>query len=468
MTASLRTRLLAGILLPVAAVIGVNSASLYRDSLAAATVAYDRTLLASAKTIGEQLDVQGYDERAQLRSVVPYSALEAFEADNQSHMYYRVSTLGGDLVSGFADLPFWHGRLPSKPPYAALVDFYDDTFRAEPVRVAVLLQPVASGNGRGMAVVQVAETLELRETLARTLLTDTLWHHLLLLGVIAAVTVIVVQRATRPVRRLGEAIERRAADDLSPVEAPDAPRELLPLIEATTRVMTRLQGLIDHQNRFVRDSAHQLRTPLAVLKVQVQSARRGDLPAAQALAEIDRTVTRATMLANQMLSLAKVEQLRQQPDSEPLDLVDVVRQVVLDVSPLIAERALDFEFDADATPVVVSAHRWMLEELTRNLLHNAIRHSPHGGMLRLSVRRDDDAMALLMLSDAGPGIAPDLHSRLFTPFTTGGMPGGSGLGLTICREIVRALHGRIALDNRCPEERIEGLDVSVRLPRRPD
>ena len=105
------------------------------------------------------------------------------------------------------------------------------------------------------AVVQVAETLELRETLARTLLVDTLWHQLLLLGVIAAVTVIVVQRATQPVRRLGEAIERRAADDLSPVEAPDAPRELRPLIDATTRVMGRLQGLIDHQNRFVRDSA---------------------------------------------------------------------------------------------------------------------------------------------------------------------------------------------------------------------
>jgi two-component system sensor histidine kinase TctE len=91
MTASLRVRLLAGILLPVATVIGVNSVILYRDSLAAATLAYDRTLLASAKTIGEQLDVEGYDERSLLRSVVPYSALEAFEADNQSHMYYRVS-----------------------------------------------------------------------------------------------------------------------------------------------------------------------------------------------------------------------------------------------------------------------------------------------------------------------------------------------------------------------------------------
>ena len=468
MTASLRVRLLAGILLPVATVIGVNSVILYRDSLAAATLAYDRTLLASAKTIGEQLDVEGYDERSLLRSVVPYSALEAFEADNQSHMYYRVSALDGQLVSGFDDLPFWRGRLPVKSPYAALVDFYDDAFRGQPVRMAVLLQPVSSGRGRGTAVVQVAETLELRETLARTLLVDTLWHQLLLLGVIAAVTVIVVQRATQPVRRLGEAIERRAADDLSPVEAPDAPRELRPLIDATTRVMGRLQGLIDHQNRFVRDSAHQLRTPLAVLKVQVQSARRGDLPAEQALADIDRTVTRATTLANQMLSLAKVEQLRQQPDSQPLDFGDIVRQVVLDVSPLIAERALDFGFDAQVAPVTVRAHRWMLEELARNLLHNAIRHSPAGGALTVEVRREGTATALLRLRDAGPGIAPDLRARLFTPFATGGMPGGSGLGLTICREIVRALDGQIALDNHHAGGRVAGLDVTVRLPRQSD
>src|SRR5690606_37077560 len=121
---------------------------------------------ASAKTIGEQLDVTGYDEAAVLRATVPYSALEAFEADNQSRMYYRVSTQRGELVSGFEELPFWHGRLPDRPPYAALVDFYDDRFRARPVRVAVLLQPVASSQGRGMAVVQVAETLELREALA--------------------------------------------------------------------------------------------------------------------------------------------------------------------------------------------------------------------------------------------------------------------------------------------------------------
>jgi two-component system sensor histidine kinase TctE len=94
-----------------------------------------------------------------------------------------------------------------RPPYSALVDFYDDVFREEPVRVAVLLQPVASANGRAMAVVQVAETLELRKTLARKILFDTLWRQAILLAVIALVAVVVVQRATRPVRRLSAELQ---------------------------------------------------------------------------------------------------------------------------------------------------------------------------------------------------------------------------------------------------------------------
>ncbi len=460
---SLRARLLVGILAPIALFIVVNSASLYRQSLAAATTAYDRTLLASAKTIGEQLDVDGYDEASSLRAVVPYSALEAFEADNQSRMYYRVSTLGGEMISGFAELPFWHGRLPDRPPYAALVDFYDAEFRGLPVRVAVLLQPVASAHGRGMAVVQVAETLELRETLARKLLVDMLWRQLVLISVIGAVTVVVVQVATRPVRELGEAIEARADDDLSPVEAPDAPRELRPLIDATTRVMGRLHRLLDHQKRFVRDSAHQLRTPLAVLKAQVQSARRGDIPPEQALGEISQTVERATTLANQMLSLAKVEQLRQQPESETLDLAACVREIALDVSPLVADKALDFELSAAGAPVPVRAHRWMLQELTRNLLHNAVKHSPPAGTLTVRVSADE-SFAMLTVSDEGPGISEALRQRLFAPFAAGDVASGSGLGLAICREIVQALGGTIALVNREAGGHVIGLDAVVRLP----
>ena len=455
--ASLRRTLLIGILAPIALFIVINSISLYRQSLVAATTAYDRTLLASAKTIGEQLDVLGYDDAAQLRATVPYAALEAFEADTQSRMYYRVSALDGKLVSGFEELPTWHGSIPARPPYAALVDFYDGTFREQPVRVAVLLQPVASASGRGMAVVQVAETLELRETLARKLLVDMLWRQLLLMGVVAAVTVLVVQRATRPVRALGEAIEARAADDLSPIDAPDAPRELRPLIDATTAVMGRLKRLLDHQKRFVRDSAHQLRTPLAVLKAQVQSARRGDVPAGQALEEINLTVDRATQLANQMLSLAKVEQLRQQPESATLDFSQIVRGIALDLSPLMADKALDVGIDTEPAPV--HAHQWMLAELSRNLIHNAIKHSPPGGVLAIDLR-PHAGMAVLTVRDDGPGISDELRQRLFVPFAAGDVAKGSGLGLAICKEIVATLGGSLSLDNR-PDG---GLDATARLP----
>ncbi|WP_411879037.1 sensor histidine kinase [Polaromonas sp. YR568] len=458
---SLRRYLLTGILIPVGVLIIVNTASLYRQALAAVNTAYDRTLLASAKSIGEQLDVTGYDEQSVLRVTVPYAALEAFEADNQSRLFYRVSSLSGETVSGFAELPFWHGQIPMRPPYSALVDFYDDVFREEPVRVAVLLQPVASGNGRAMAVVQVAETLELRKTLARKILFDTLWRQAILLAVIALVAVVVVQRATRPVRRLSAELKARPEGDLTAIAAPDSPRELLPLIEATNQVMGRLQHLLDNQKRFVRDAAHQLRTPLAVLKVQVQSALRGDMEARDALAEINQTVDRATLLANQMLALAKVEQLRQQADLQAIELAQVVRSVALDLSPLIAEKDIDFEIET--APARVRSHEWMLGELTRNLLHNAIKHTPAGGPLAVRIVRDENFVAMT-ISDSGPGVSAELSARLYQPFSAGDVRHGSGLGLAICREIVETMHGSITLENRVVHGQVTGLDAVVRLP----
>jgi two-component system, OmpR family, sensor histidine kinase TctE len=458
---SLRRFLLLGILVPVLVLIVINTVSLYRQALAAANTAYDRTLLASAKEIGEQLDVEGYDELSRLRATVPYSALEAFEADNRSRLFYRVSSLSGEMVSGFAQLPFWRGTLPQRPPYAALVDFYDDHVGEESVRVAVLLQPVVSAAGRAIAVVQVAETLELRQTLARQILIDTIWRQALLVAVIALVAVVVVQRGMRPVRRLSMELENRAENDLTPISAPDAPSEVLPLVDATNQVMARLTHLLANQKRFVRDTAHQLRTPLAVLKTQVQSALHGDIEPRQALLEINDTVDRATALANQMLALAKVEQLRQQPDAPVLDLSEVVRSVALELSPLVAQKDLDFE--VATVPTLVRSHEWMLRELTRNLLHNAIRHSPQGGPLAVRITIAASS-AILIIADSGGGIPPDLRERLFQPFSAGHAGSGSGLGLAICHEIVVALGGNIALENRIDRGHTAGLDTTVRLP----
>ncbi|HET9821344.1 MAG TPA: sensor histidine kinase [Burkholderiaceae bacterium] len=460
--ASLRSTLLLGILVPVVAVLAVGTVVLYRASLAAANAAYDRTLLASAKSIGEELRVERDGAGVRLIPNVPYSALEAFEADNRSRMYYRIAGFAGETVSGFADLPPPRPAREGTSPYPALVHFYDDVFRGDPVRMAVLLQPVAGRDGRGMATIQVAETLELRRTLAHDLLVRTLAQQALLLVLIAAVVVWVVQRATRPVRELSTLMRARGTEDLSPLPVDQAPRELRPVLDATNAVMDRLARLLEHQKRFVRDASHQLRTPLAVLKTQVQSAQRGDVGPAQAYEEIAATVERANELANQMLALAKVEQLRHAGDPPVNDWSAVVREVALDVAPLAAQRRLDL--DVILQPAQVRGHAWALREMLRNLLHNAIRHSPEGG--RLMLRLDTDARtAALTVSDSGPGLGEDLRRSLFQPFATGDPSVGAGLGLAICREIVDSLAGQIELANREAGGRVAGLDVVVRLPR---
>ena len=462
---SLRSRLLLGILPPVLGFVLVNTVSLHRQALRSADTAYDRTLLASAKTIGEDLEVIGAGAEARLGATVPYSALEPFEADNRSRMFYKVSGFNGEMVSGFADLPHWHGKLPDKGPYAALVDFYDDVYQGQPVRVAVLLQPVAGASGLGVATIQVAETLELRQTLARQILIDTIWRQVALLALIAAVVVVVVQRATRPVRSLSARINARSANDLTPIALSGAPRELVPLVDATNQVMARLGHLLEHQKRFVRDTAHQLRTPLAVLKTQVQSALRGDVDPAQALVEINHTVLRATELANQMLALAKVEQLRQQGDAPLNDWAETVRAVALDLAPLIAEHRLDFSLEV--VPADVRAHEWALRELVRNLLHNAIKNTPDESGLAVTMMRDSHHVALT-IADSGPGIPAEQRERLFQPFAAGApateLHRGSGLGLAICHEIVVSLGGSIALENRAVRAHVQGLDATVRLP----
>jgi two-component system sensor histidine kinase TctE len=463
---SLRARLLLGILVPVLAFVLINAVTLYRHALATANTAYDRTLLASAKSLGELLEVTGEPGRPQLVGSLLYSALEAFEADTRSRMYYRVSGFDGGMVSGFADLP------PPRPPsgqrnvYAALVEFYDDTVRGEPVRMAVLLQPVAGPAGQGMATIQVAETLELRHTLARQLLLQALVQQALLLALIAGVVLLVVQRATRPVRALSEHLRNRADADLSPLPASlDVPRELQPVMDATNAMLARTAALLDHQKRFVRDASHQLRTPLAVLKTQLQSARRGDVAPEQALDEIAATVDGATELANQMLALARIEQLRQQPaGAEPPPVHDwatIVRAVALDLGPLIAAAQLDFEIETRPAPI--RAHAWVLRELTRNLLHNAVRHGPPGS--RLAVRLTVDGRhAALTITDEGPGLSPTQRQRLFQPFASGGSSGGSGLGLVICQGLVQTLEGHIELNNREHGGPVQGLDAVVRLP----
>ena len=156
-----------------------------------------------------------------------------------------------------------------------------------------------------------------------------------------------------------------------------------------------------------------------------------------------------------------MEQLRQQSAPPATRFDEVLRAVALEISPLIAQRDLDFGIHTE--PALVQSHEWMLRELSRNLLHNAVRHAPPGSELTVDLRSDGRHVALT-ISDHGPGIDDELAARLFQPFSAGDVRTGSGLGLAICHEIVQALEGSIALTNRVQGHKVTGLDAVVRLP----
>lgn len=230
---SLRRYLLAWIVLPITLFVVFDTVSLYRSALDSISIAYDRSLLASARSIGDLLQI----EDGKLQVELPYTALEIFDAGNTGRMVYRVNGFHGEFLSGHQDLPIYKGRLPQRSSYDALVDFYDTTYQGRPLRMAALYQPVASADARGVALIQVGETLEMREQLARRILADTLLRQAALIVVVALVAWIVVTRALRPVDRLRREVLARDDRDLSPVVTPGLPAELQPVVSAINDLM---------------------------------------------------------------------------------------------------------------------------------------------------------------------------------------------------------------------------------------
>lgn len=446
--ASIRSRLIAPIVAALVLFFALDSYFSYRDTLQSINIAYDRTLLASARAIGDGVKFA----HEQLTVSLPYPALEVFEADTRSRMVFRVSDFDGGFLSGYRDLPAFKGKTQDRPPYAALVEFYQGEFQGEPVRVAALLQPVYTGSEYKMVVVQVAETLELRRAIAQTVLWPSIWRELGVIAMLAVAIWFIIGRGLRPLLRLREEIMDRSADSVEALSTKTT-RELSPVVDAMNEVMQRLRRLLANRQRFVRDASHQLRTPLAALKIQVQNAREGSVEPYLALAEIEVSVDRATRVANQMLALAKVAELaddewQAEAARSSTDLVTVCRDIAVECSPLLSEKHLDFSLDGDIESVQwVRGSDWMLREMLRNLLSNAIRYSPEAGAVGFLVEHDVRERRLYVW-DSGKGIDETQKPKLFQAFATGDRTSGTGLGLVICRDICQKIGATLTLNNR--------------------
>jgi len=463
---SLRQQLLRWLILPLVALVALNAVSLYGDAVEVADVAYDRSLLSSTRALAERVTVKD----GKVVANVPYVALDSFETDTLGRIYYKVTGLQGETVSGYDDLPPVPKGVPRSDLYPALVRFYHASYNGEPVRIAALLQPVYDDSMRGIALIQVGETLDARQALSRRILLNTLLRQALMVLAVATLVWFAVRLVLRPLMRLKQAVETRPLSDLSDLDPALVHKEVRPLVTAMNGTMARMQGLIASQRRFIADASHQLRTPLAVLKTQAELALRENDPVAlrAIVGAIAGTTDNAIHLANRLLTLARIEHGGGSASMAPVSLAALAGQVGLELAVPAVQKDIDLALEAgDDDAAVVVGNELLLHELLANLVDNAIRYTPAGGSVLLRVGAGEGGV-VLEVSDTGPGIAEAEHDKVFMPFyraqgTLEANPGGTGLGLAIARDIA-VMHGASLVLGAAEGGR--GLKVRVLFPAR--
>jgi two-component system sensor histidine kinase TctE len=464
---SLRGQLLRWLLLPLVLLEIINTVSVYYNAVDAADMAYDRSLLASTRALAERVTIEG----GKVVADVPYVALDSFETDTLGRIYYKVTGINGETVSGYDDLPAVPENVPRSENYPALVRFYHANYNGQPIRIAALLQPVYDDNMRGIALIQVGETLDARKGLTRKILFDTIAWQASVVLLAGLLVWFAVKLVLRPLMQLKHEVESRDVSDLSDLDPALVHKEVRPLVQAMNASTTRIAGLIASQRRFIADASHQLRTPLTVLKTQAELAQRelerepSVSPELRNLvASMAHTTDSTVHLANRLLMLARIEHGGSGVPG-PVPLRETVQQVALELAVSAVGRGIDLALEGDGE-ASVNGQALLLHELVSNLVDNALRYTPHGGSVVLRVLPAASSVKL-EVEDSGPGIPPDERERVFSPFyraaaTMQANPGGSGLGLAIVRDIAALHHADVELGNGAGGR---GLKVSVTFPR---
>ena len=304
--------------------------------------------------------------------------------------------------------------------------------------------------------VQVAQPYFVRDELALKLALRTLWPLAVLVPVTVVLVLFVVARGLAPIGGLSRALASREGESLDPVQLDQrVPTEIRPLVDALNDLLLRLAAASQAQRSFVADAAHELRTPLAALKLQMQAAvRDGSLAGSgDTLARLEGRLNRIIHLAQQLLTMAR-EDAERETAMAPVSLRRLCEMCVGDFSMLAETKAIDLGLELEhatgpADPYTVIGDSHALAVLLNNLLDNAIRHTPRGGRVDVTLRREADSIALAVLDD-GPGIPADEIGRVCDRFYRGaGAQGqGSGLGLAIASRVARRHRALFSLANR--------------------
>jgi len=316
-------------------------------------------------------------------------------------------------------------------------------------------------------VVQVAQPEALRDALARALSLRMVLPELLFIPLLALLVTWVLKRALAPLEATSQRVRERDAARLDALPTDGVPQELLPLMEQINALLARLAASLETQRRFVADAAHELRSPVAALALQIQLVERaqGDAARAAALAELKLGIARSGRLVHQLLDLARLEPGVPAEVHAPLDLAALVREVTGAFAASADDKGIDLGVDAPPAVLVAGAAS-ELRSLVANLVDNALRYAPGSSAVTVSLREAADHVELIV-EDAGPGIPEADRERVLQRFQrlAGDPTPGSGLGLAIAKAIVERHRGALWLADAHPGRAAPGLAVHVRLPR---
>jgi two-component system sensor histidine kinase TctE len=450
-------------MLPLAGAVAVDGWIGWRDAGRTALAVQDRLLLGSARIVAEQM----HFENGGFQDQIPPAALELFAAresdqsrpgrSEEDQIYYRVNASDGRLITGYAELESPNVALQNEEPL-----FFDTVVRGGPVRAVAYTQPVVGAPGIPSVTVEMAQTPHGRNAFALELWSQSMLQQALILTLNAALILLGLRQGLRPLLRLRDAVLARAPGTLQPLDQGELSVELAPLVVAINDYACRLDHFAGAQRVFIQNAAHQLRTPFTLLTTQLSFALLADDAQGrdESLRAIRDTVYQTVRLLNQLLTLSVAEvDARTGIVDAPIEIGGIVQRVLEDLAGHAQARNIDLGYDCQTQSPNVIGHPVALREIVMNLVDNAIRYTPPGGIVTAKLHREN-ARVVLTVEDNGPGIPEELRERVFERFyrINDADSGGSGLGMPIVREFASRVGASVALrtaDSGC------GLAVDV-------
>ena len=429
---------------------------------------FDRALEYNVGALAQLVTVSG--NRVQFN--LPLPARELLRADDSDTVYYQVLGARGEFLSGERELP-----LPPEDEKAVLgeVRIRDAEIHGADIKVAYTWVKLSLPGARP-ALVQVAETMEKRSMLATEIVKGVMLPQFVILPMAVLLVWLALVQAIKPLHQLEDRIRARKPDDLSPIDAQAVPLEVAPLVASVNDLLMRLKDSIATQKRFLADAAHQLKTPLAGLRMQADLAQREGANAEDlkhSLRQIGRSSIRATHTVNQLLALARAESSGAAMPRSTCDLADLTMEVVRNCVPRAIEKHIDLGYEGTQPGSAggqLAGNPTLLKELIRNLVDNAINYTPstidRPGVITARVLTDPFGKTLvLQVEDSGPGVPEAERELIFQPFyrALGTEADGSGLGLRIVAEIAHQHNATVSMEDTRSGQLPPGARFSVRF-----